>query len=159
MLLGYEAEITSIMWLVQVYMADGLGRKELFCISAIIGGGPEFTVVLGANFHRAYYTVYEYDARTDMAKVMSTIAWSYTLQAMEHIHCRSCRCQASTPVPNLTQKHAMCIMCHAAACVWAQYTCTPILICTAAVGPLLRTILATSSAPTNLIHPVCMLRV
>ena len=50
-------------------MADGLGRKELFCISAIIGGGPEYTVVLGANFHRAYYTVYEYDAATDTAKV------------------------------------------------------------------------------------------
>ena len=55
-------------------MAGPDGKKELFCISAIIGGGPEFTLVLGANFHRAYYTVYEYDALTDTAKVRATSA-------------------------------------------------------------------------------------
>ena len=55
----------------QVYMASDAGDKELFCISAIVGGGPMYTVVLGANFHRAYYTVYEYDAYTDTARVSS----------------------------------------------------------------------------------------
>lgn len=50
-------------------MADESGNRELFCISAIVGGGPIFTLVLGANFHRAYYTVYEYDAYTDTARV------------------------------------------------------------------------------------------
>ena len=38
---------------------------------AIVGGGPMYTLVLGANFHRAYYTVYEYDAYTDTARVSS----------------------------------------------------------------------------------------
>ena len=55
----------------QVYMASDAGDKELFCISAIVGGGPMYTLVLGANFHRAYYTVYEYDAYTDTARVSS----------------------------------------------------------------------------------------
>ena len=50
-------------------MAGPDGNKELYCISAIVGGGPAFTLVLGANFHRAYYTVYEYDAFTDTARV------------------------------------------------------------------------------------------
>ena len=61
--------ICDILLRPQVYMAGDDGRKELFCISSIVGGGPEFTLVLGANFHRAYYTVYEYDAWTDTAKV------------------------------------------------------------------------------------------
>lgn len=55
----------------QVYQADESGNKTVFCISAIVGGGPAFTVVLGANFHRAYYAVYEYDAYTDTAQVSS----------------------------------------------------------------------------------------
>ena len=57
-------------------MASPDGKKELFCISAIIGGGPEYTLVLGANFHRAYYTVYEYDAQTDTAKVQTLLSRS-----------------------------------------------------------------------------------
>ncbi|CAK0736944.1 hypothetical protein CVIRNUC_000829 [Coccomyxa viridis] len=56
-------------YVLQVYMASDAGDKELFCISAIVGGGPMYTLVLGANFHRAYYTVYEYDAYTDTARV------------------------------------------------------------------------------------------
>ena len=56
----------------QVYQADESGNKAVFCISAIVGGGPAFTVVLGANFHRAYYAVYQYDAYTDTAQVSST---------------------------------------------------------------------------------------
>ena len=52
-------------------MAREAGDRELFCISAIVGGGPMYTLVLGANFHRAYYTVYEYDAYTDTARVSS----------------------------------------------------------------------------------------
>ena len=55
--------------LLQVCMAGPDGNRELYCISAIVGGGPAFTLVLGANFHRAYYTVYEYDAFTDTARV------------------------------------------------------------------------------------------
>jgi hypothetical protein len=55
----------------QVYQADKTGNQTVFCISAIVGGGPAFTVVLGANFHRAYYAVYEYDAYTDTAQVRS----------------------------------------------------------------------------------------
>lgn len=65
----------------QVYQADETGNNTVFCISAIVGGGPAFTVVLGANFHRAYYAVYEYDAYTDTAQV-SSIKWvlQYLLQ-------------------------------------------------------------------------------
>ena len=81
-LVGLQAWIVSSCT-VQVYMADGLGRKELFCISAIIGGGQEFTVVLGANFHRAYYTVYEYDARTDTAKVRRAPVLSNATHALK----------------------------------------------------------------------------
>ena len=61
----------------QVYMSSEAGDRELFCISAIVGGGPMYTVVLGANFHRAYYTVYEYDAYTDTARVSLHRTWAW----------------------------------------------------------------------------------
>ena len=74
-----------------MYSPGDDGRKDLFCISAIIGGGPEFTVVLGANFHRAYYTVYEYDALTDTAKVRSAPAQSGMAQTHRQHLCKGCQ--------------------------------------------------------------------
>ena len=64
-------QLAELVPCLQVYMASDAGDRELFCISAIVGGGPMYTLVLGANFHRAYYTVYEYDAYTDTARVSS----------------------------------------------------------------------------------------
>ena len=75
-------------------MASDAGDKELFCISAIVGGGPMYTLVLGANFHRAYYTVYEYDAYTDTARVrpqryfISSSSRDGGIRAM----CSACKC-------------------------------------------------------------------
>ncbi len=56
-------------WLIQVYSYINETAAEQFCMSSIVGGGPLYTVVLGANFHRAYYTVYAYDANTNSAQV------------------------------------------------------------------------------------------
>lgn len=53
----------------QVYKRVGGDISDMFCMSSIVGGGPLYTVVLGANFHRAYYTVYAYDARTNTPSV------------------------------------------------------------------------------------------
>jgi hypothetical protein len=54
---------------VQVYQSLDDVATELFCMSSIVGGGPLYTMVLGANFHRAYYTVYAYDAMSNSAQV------------------------------------------------------------------------------------------
>lgn len=53
----------------QVYSYINETATEQFCMSSIVGGGPLYTVVLGANFHRAYYSVYAYDSRTNSAQV------------------------------------------------------------------------------------------
>lgn len=59
----------------QVYRRVKEEVTELFCMSSIVGGGPLYTIVLGANFHRAYYTVYAYDARTNTPSVRTAVVW------------------------------------------------------------------------------------
>ncbi|KAK9915581.1 hypothetical protein WJX75_001126 [Coccomyxa subellipsoidea] len=64
-LAGKPYVLTPEQYVLQVYQLLDNDVKELFCMSSIVGGGPLYTVVLGANFHRAYYTVYAYDANTN----------------------------------------------------------------------------------------------
>ena len=51
----------------QVYNTSD--ANATFCMSAIVGGGPAHTIILGSNFHRAYYAVYSYDAASNSAQV------------------------------------------------------------------------------------------
>ena len=41
-------------------MQVGAGA-DTYCMSGIVGNGPEGKVVMGASFLRAYYSVYTYD--------------------------------------------------------------------------------------------------
>ena len=50
-------------------MYNASDSNSTFCMSAIVGGGPAHTIIMGANFHRAYYTVYSYDAQSNSAQV------------------------------------------------------------------------------------------
>ncbi|EIE27127.1 acid protease [Coccomyxa subellipsoidea C-169] len=69
LLAGTPYVLTPEQYVLQVYHRPGNEVTELFCMSSIVGGGPLYTIVLGANFHRAYYTVYAYDARTNTPTV------------------------------------------------------------------------------------------
>ncbi len=53
--------------MLQVYNASD--ANATFCMSALVGGGPQRTIILGSNFHRAYYAVYSYDAASNSAQV------------------------------------------------------------------------------------------
>ncbi|BDA44437.1 Cathepsin D [Coccomyxa sp. Obi] len=66
---GQPYTLTPEQYVLQVYRRVHDEVTELFCMSSIVGGGPLYTIVLGANFHRAYYTVYAYDARTNLPSV------------------------------------------------------------------------------------------
>ena len=77
--MGVFTEAGRIVW-AQVYRRVEEEVTELFCMSSIVGGGPLYTIVLGANFHRAYYTVYAYDARTNTPSVRTAVNWLCCLE-------------------------------------------------------------------------------
>ncbi len=57
----------SVLFLLQMQGTTGGATDQ--CISAIIPGGDDNSVILGDNFMRSWYTVYTYDIKTRTAYV------------------------------------------------------------------------------------------
>ncbi len=69
MLLGmpWRSMCDANNYAVQMQGANGGATNQ--CISAIIPGGDDHSVILGDNFMRSWYTVYTYDIKTRTAYV------------------------------------------------------------------------------------------
>ncbi|EIE26466.1 acid protease [Coccomyxa subellipsoidea C-169] len=64
---GKTYSMPPVQWTQSMQGANGGATNQ--CISAIIPGGDDHSVILGDNFMRSWYTVYTYDIKTRTAYV------------------------------------------------------------------------------------------